>query len=100
MMNFEGPGAATPNEKIGVGIATKEFGMKKKLLILDDEKNIIDSLGRALNGLDMELITSQEPEKALELIKEHVPQVVITDLKMPKMDGLEFMEKVKEFNGN
>jgi two-component system, NtrC family, response regulator HydG len=74
--------------------------MKKKLLILDDEKNIIDSLGRALNGLDMEIITSQEPEKAVEMIKEQVPQVVITDLKMPKMDGLEFMEKVKEFNGN
>jgi DNA-binding NtrC family response regulator len=74
--------------------------MKKKLLILDDEKNIIDSLGRALAGLEMEMLTAQEPEKAIELVKEHVPQVVITDLKMPKMDGLEFMEKVKEFNGN
>ena len=74
--------------------------MKKKLLIVDDEKSIVDSMTRALTGLEMELITFQEPEKALEAIKEHVPQVVITDLKMPKMDGLEFMEKVKEHNPN
>ncbi len=74
--------------------------MKKKLLIVDDEKNIIDSMGRALAGLEMEVITSQEPEKALDLVKENIPQVVITDLKMPKMDGLEFMAKVKEFNPN
>jgi two-component system response regulator HydG len=76
------------------------FAMKKKLLIVDDEKNIIDSMVRALSGMEMELITSQEPEKALDLIKERIPQVVITDLKMPRMDGLEFMAKVKEFNDN
>jgi two-component system response regulator HydG len=74
--------------------------MKKKLLILDDEKNIIESMGRALAGLEIDITTCQEPEKALELMKELVPQVVITDLKMPKMDGLEFMGKVKEFNPN
>jgi DNA-binding NtrC family response regulator len=44
------------------------------------------------------LITFHEPQAALEAIKERLPQVVITDLKMPKMDGLEFMEKVKAQN--
>jgi two-component system response regulator HydG len=33
-------------------------------------------------------------------VKENLPPVVITDLKMPKMDGLELMQKIKEFNGN
>ncbi len=74
--------------------------MKKKLLVLDDEKSIVESLGRALNGLDIEIITCLEPEKALGLAKEHVPQVVITDLKMPKMDGLEVLARLKEFNAN
>jgi two-component system response regulator HydG len=74
--------------------------MKKKLLIIDDEKSIVDSLGRALYGLDIELITSLDPEAALKLLKEKDPQVVITDLKMPKMDGLELMEKIKEFDAN
>ncbi|MDB5047096.1 MAG: fis [Fibrobacteres bacterium] len=74
--------------------------MKKKMLIVDDEKSIVDSLGRALAGLEIELITCLEPEKAIELAKEHVPQVVITDLKMPKMDGLELLERIKEINPN
>ena len=74
--------------------------MKKKMLIVDDEKSIVESLGRALVGLDIELITSLEPEKAIELVKEHAPQVVITDLKMPKMDGLELLERIRDFNPN
>ncbi|MEO7427523.1 MAG: sigma-54 dependent transcriptional regulator [Fibrobacteria bacterium] len=69
--------------------------MKRKLLLVDDEKSIVDSLTRALSGLDMELITFQDPEAALEAVKEQTPQVAITDLKMPKMDGLEFMGKIK-----
>jgi DNA-binding NtrC family response regulator len=74
--------------------------MKKKLLIVDDEKSIVDSLCRALQGLEVELLTYQEPERALEAIRGHSPQVVITDLKMPKMDGLEFLGKAKASNAN
>jgi len=74
--------------------------MKKKMLIVDDEKSIVESLGRALLGLEIELITTLDPEKAIEMAKEYVPQVVITDLKMPKMDGLEVLEKIKEINPN
>src|SRR6185436_6639582 len=51
-------------------------------------------------GLDLELITALEPEVALKLLKENDPQVVITDLKMPKMDGLQLMERIKEFDAN
>jgi two-component system response regulator HydG len=72
--------------------------MKKKLLLIDDERSIVESLTRALMGQDYELSSSLEPEKALEMIKEKVPQVVISDLKMPKMDGLELLGKIKEFN--
>jgi DNA-binding NtrC family response regulator len=72
--------------------------MKKKLLLIDDERSIVESLTRALMGQDYELSSSLEPEKALEMIKDKVPQVVISDLKMPKMDGLELLGKIKEFN--
>jgi len=72
--------------------------MKKKLLILDDEQSILDSLSRALADLGQELILCTDPHKALEIIKTEVPQVVITDLKMPGMDGLEVLQRVKEFN--
>ena len=72
--------------------------MKKKLLILDDEQSILDSLSRALADLGHELILCTDPHKALEIVKVDVPQVVITDLKMPGMDGLEVLQRVKEYN--
>ena len=72
--------------------------MPKKLLIIDDEKSIVESLCRALQGEGLELLTCHDPEKALLSIKEHIPEVVISDLKMPRMDGLELLARIKEFN--
>jgi two-component system response regulator HydG len=72
--------------------------MQKKLLILDDEQSILDSLSRTLADLGMELIFSSDPRKALEILKVEKPQVVLTDLKMPGMDGLEVLQRVKEYN--
>ncbi|MDQ3003280.1 MAG: sigma-54 dependent transcriptional regulator [Fibrobacterota bacterium] len=74
--------------------------MVKKLLIIDDERSIVESLTRALMGQDYELSSSLEPEKALEMVKRLVPQVVISDLKMPKLDGLELLGRIKEFNAS
>lgn len=72
--------------------------MQKKLLIVDDEQSILDSLTRALNGQGYELLTSPDPLKALELVKTETPPVVITDLKMPGMDGLALLEQIKSVN--
>lgn len=74
--------------------------MDKKLLVIDDEKSIVESLSRALQGLEAELLTSNDPEQALDLIKSHEPHVVISDLKMPKLDGLELLTKIKQHNPN
>jgi two-component system, NtrC family, response regulator HydG len=74
--------------------------MKQKLLIVDDEKSILNSLTRALYEEDMEIFSSDDPEKGLALLKVEMPQVVISDLKMPKMDGLQFLAGVKAFNPN
>ena len=62
--------------------------MKKKLLIIDDDQNILDSLMRTLQGGDFDLLTCKDSLKALELVKSESPPVIITDLKMPGMDGL------------
>jgi two-component system response regulator HydG len=72
--------------------------MKKHLLILDDEQSILESLSRALHGRDFELSTSSDPLRALETMKEQSPQVLITDLKMPGMDGLAVLKQVKALN--
>ncbi len=72
--------------------------MEKKLLIVDDEQSIIDSLKRAFHGFPATLLTATDPLEGLNLAKEEIPQVVITDLKMPKMNGLTLMGKVLEVN--
>jgi DNA-binding NtrC family response regulator len=72
--------------------------MEKKLLIIDDEKSIVESLVRALHGLELELLTSNDPEKALDMVKTQGPHVVVSDLKMPKMDGLDLLGRIKQFN--
>ena len=87
------------------GINTAPFlltdvGMKKNLLVIDDEPSILESLSRALHGLDYEIFTITDPIKAMERLKVQPPQVVITDLKMPGIDGLTVLRKVKEFNPN
>lgn len=71
--------------------------MKKKLLILDDEQSILDSLSRVLRDLGYEILLATEPLKALDLIKTELPHVVITDLKMPEMDGLEVLQRIRDF---
>ena len=62
--------------------------MQKKLLILDDEQSILDSLSRTLSDLGYELVLCNEPH------------AVLTDLKMPGMDGLEVLQRVKAYNAD
>ncbi len=76
------------------------MGMDKKLLIVDDEQGIIDSLNRAFHGFPATLLSATDPLEGLKLVSQEAPQVVITDLKMPKMDGLTLMGKILEANPN
>ena len=72
--------------------------MKTEILIVDDEPSVLASLVSALEDMPVEILTSGDPTEALELIKTRVPPVVITDLKMPGMDGLELLHRIREFD--
>lgn len=67
-----------------------------KVLIVDDEENIREIIKMTLRKTADELFTAGSAEEGLEILKEHLIDVVISDIKMPGMDGLEFLEKVKE----
>ncbi len=77
-----------------------DMNPKKRLLILDDEQGILESLSRALHGAEYEIVTSSDPAKSIENLKTILPQTVITDLKMPGLGGLQVLQRVKEFNPN
>ena len=74
--------------------------MAIKVLIIDDEREILDSL-RRLFELDprLEVLTTDDPEEALNLITKENIQLVFCDIVMPQMDGLEFLRLAKGING-
>ncbi len=65
------------------------------ILIVDDEKNYLVVLEALLSGEGYEILTTEKPIHALELVENCDVDLIITDMKMPKMDGIELLEKVK-----
>ncbi len=71
--------------------------MGEKILIVDDEKDMLVLLKRIITeDTDHEVTTETSPVKALDLFKNQVFDMVITDLKMPKMDGIQLLEQLKK----
>jgi len=71
--------------------------MAGKILIVDDEKDMLVLLQRIISEeTDHELVTTTNPLKAMELFNNRAFDLVITDLKMPKMNGIRLLEEVKK----
>lgn len=68
----------------------------KTLLIVDDEKKVLRALERVFRKENYKIHCIASPTKALDLIEEINPQVVLSDRRMPHMDGLDFLTRVKE----
>jgi two-component system response regulator FlrC len=66
-----------------------------KILIVDDEQNMRVALFEALSRNGHEVAVAENGQMALEMIARHPPDLVVTDIKMPEMDGLELLRRVK-----
>lgn len=66
-----------------------------EVLILDDEINILHSLTRALRKETFGVFTTSNPEEALEVLKRENIKLVMSDHKMPRMEGVEFLRRAK-----
>jgi len=73
-----------------------DFEMPSKVLLVDDEREFVQTLSERLIMRDMGSAVAYDGESALNLIKEDEPEVIIVDLKMPGVDGLAVLRKVKE----
>ncbi|KOR38477.1 MULTISPECIES: response regulator transcription factor [Planktothricoides] len=72
--------------------------MSKKILIVDDEPHIRILISQTLEELEdegVELLTATNGEEALEIIQQEKPDLVFLDVMMPKMNGFEVCQKVK-----
>jgi len=70
--------------------------MSKTILIVDDEAYIVTSLEYVMQSAGFEVAAAYDGVEALEKVAETVPALVILDLMMPKLDGFEVCEKIRE----
>ncbi|MFH1977611.1 MAG: response regulator [Pseudomonadota bacterium] len=69
-----------------------------KILIVDDEELIVKLLSMSLRSDGYETLSAYSGQQGLEVFKSESPDIVITDIKMPGMDGLELLKKIKEID--
>lgn len=69
--------------------------MSSKILVVDDKQMMRDSVGATLQRAGFTVVAASDGKAALNMVARHRPAAVITDLKMPEMDGLELLTKLK-----
>ena len=72
--------------------------MSRKVLVVDDEKLIVKGVRFSLEQDGMEVDCAYDGEEALEKIKNNTYDIVLLDIMLPKMDGFEVCQQVREFS--
>ncbi len=72
-----------------------DFKKPSKVLLVDDEREFVKTLSERLSMRDMGSAVVYDGESALELIRRDEPEVMVLDLKMPGVDGIEVLRRVK-----
>ncbi|MCG8688483.1 MAG: response regulator [Desulfobacterales bacterium] len=71
-----------------------------KILIVDDEEIIVRLLSMSLRSDGYECVTAGNGEEALKVMEAESPDIVVTDIKMPVMDGLELLKQIKKIDAD
>lgn len=72
--------------------------MGMSILIVDDDKNFIDTLedGLKLKNAGAEITVAKSAHEAIEVLSKTVPSIIILDVQLPDMHGVEFMRTIKD----
>ncbi|QAR31977.1 response regulator [Geovibrio thiophilus] len=71
-----------------------------KILVVDDEEHTRLGYAEVLEMENFKVSTAEDAFKAIELLKQDKFDIVVTDLRMPEMDGLAFLERLKQIDKN
>jgi DNA-binding NtrC family response regulator len=69
---------------------------KMKILLVDDEKEFVEALSERMKMRDLASDIALNGEQALKMVEDDAPDVMVLDLKMPGIDGMEVLRKVKK----
>ena len=69
--------------------------MAKTIVLIDDEADILDVVRFRLIGMGYKVLTAENGQEGLELVKDKKPDLVLLDFKMPLMDGEEVCKRIK-----
>jgi len=68
----------------------------KKILIVDDEPNIVMSLEYTFKKNNFEVFIARDGQEALDILKNFLPDVIILDIRMPNVDGYDALEQIRK----
>jgi two-component system, chemotaxis family, chemotaxis protein CheY len=71
----------------------------KICLIVDDSSVIRKVARRILEGMDFQIAEAEDGEQALEICRNHLPDAILLDWNMPKMDGFDFLKALRRLPG-
>lgn len=69
-----------------------------KVLVVDDEPDAVELLQEFLTAKGYDVITASDGEEALKRVKEERPHLILLDVRMPKMNGLEVLRRVRQID--
>jgi len=96
-----------PEEEIGAllrngidlqGLRREVIKQDRVLLLVDDEKPILNALERALRPEGFHILSSTDPFEALDMLATHPVDVIVTDQRMPGMSGIELLRRVRQLH--
>jgi two-component system response regulator AtoC len=71
------------------------MGIAGKVLIVDDEREALENCRRILSRVPYDCLVASDPNEALDMLERERPGLVLTDLRMPKLDGIEVLAAAK-----
>lgn len=76
-----------------------EIKNKKLVLVVDDQPRVLTFIEIDLKLRGFEVVTTVSGEKAMEIINDRKPDIMLLDMIMPGMDGFQVLEKLRSFTG-
>jgi len=87
---------AGPNFHEPIIYRKQNFEVPSKVLLVDDEKEFVETLSERLQMRDFGTVIASNGEEALSMVKDDQPDVMVLDLRMPGIDGLEVLRELKK----